>query len=419
MSRTNQTGGRLDRLDMTDLDFFRRGFPHEVFTQLRREAPVWWQAPPTDDTTAVHEGFWVLSKYEDIQRANRDTELFEAIDGPQLQSAPEIRGKMLLSMDGQDHARLRKLISAGFTPRMVSRLQDQSRAWAASILDSAVEREQFNFVEAVAYPLPMHMIADIMGVPLADRPWVFAKANDLMMCTDPEYPVPQEEQAKLQIELFQYAQQLSAEKRRAPEDDIWTRLCAVEVDTDEGTPARLASDELDLFFILLVIAGSETTRNALSHGLLALTEAPDQLTSLRRNAKIDPIAVDEIIRWSSPVSYFARRATRDTEIRGIRIAQGDRLALFYPSGNRDEEEFADAFRFDVNRSPNYHLAFGGGGPHFCLGASLARMNIAILFEELLARTREISIIGEPVYSVQGIGNPISVSIKDLHVAVSS
>lgn len=408
----------LDALDMTDRAFFRRGFPHEAFTMLRREAPVWWQAPPTDATTAVEEGFWVLSKYDDIERANRDTELFTAIDGPQLLAAPEIRGKMLLSMDGSDHARLRKLISAGFTPRMVSRLENQSRAWASSILDDALERGRIDFVETVAYPLPMHMIADIMGVPREDRPWVFAKANDVMMCTDPEYPVPREDQTALQIELFEYAQGLSRDKRHEPADDIWTRLCTVEVDADDGTPARLASDELDLFFILLVIAGSETTRNAISHGLLALTEFPDQMAVLRDRGAIGPAVVDEIIRWASPVSYFARRASRDTEIRGTRISEGDRIAMFYPSGNRDEDQIADPFRFDVTRTPNYHLAFGGGGPHFCLGASLARMNIAILFEELLARTRDVSIAGEPQYSVQGIGNPISVSIKNLQVELA-
>jgi cytochrome P450 len=405
----------LDAIDLTDRARFRHGFPHAVFTALRRSAPVYWHAAAEHFGETGGEGFWVLSKYADIQAANRDTGLFSAQDGPQLGHRPEIRGLMLVSMDGAEHTRLRKLISAGFTPRMVGRLEQQARRWAASILDEALARSRCDFVADVAYKLPMHMIADIVGIPLEDRAWLFDRVNDFLQCTDPEYPTPAEQQVALQLQMFQYAKQLSASRRQAPQDDVWTRLCTVEVETDDGATARLGEAELDLFFMLLTVAGSETTRNAISHGLLALLENPDQLAVLRADPGAMPGAVEEILRWSSPVSYFARRATRDTRIRDTAIAAGERVTLWYPSGNRDEEVFEDPFRFDIARPQRPHLAFGGGGPHFCLGASLARREIAILFEELLARTGEIEVLGPPAYSVQGIFNPIYVSLQSLPV----
>jgi len=408
----------VDSIDLTDREVFRHGFPHALFTRLRREAPVFWHDASHCDE-AGREGFWVLSKYHDIQAANRDTDLFSALDGPQLGHRPDIRGLMLVSMDGPAHTRQRKLISAGFTPRMIGRLEDQARGWARSILDDALERGECDFVDDVAYKLPMHMIADIVGIPLEDRAWVFDRVNDFLQCTDPEHPIPAEQQVAIQLEMFQYAQRLSAEKRRAPQDDVWTRLCTVEVETDDGGPSRLGETELDLFFMLLTVAGSETTRNVISHGLLALLENPDQLATLRDDPGAMTGAVDEMLRWSSPVSYFTRRATRDTRIRGVDIAAGQRVTLWYPSGNHDEEVFADPFRFDIGRDARTHLAFGGGGPHYCLGANLAKREIAILFEELLARTGDIEVLAEPTYSVQGIFNPIYVSLKSLPVRLAA
>ena len=222
----------------------------------------------------------------------------------------------------------------------------------------------------------------------------------------------------IQAEMFQYAQKLGQEKRTSPQDDVWTILSTVEVETDEGERAALSAIELDLFFLLLTVAGSETTRNAISIGLLALLDHPDQLETLRKDPNAMRPAVEEILRWSSPVAYFARRATRDTEIRGVPIAKGERVTLWYPSANRDEEVFDDPFRFDIHREPNPHLAFGGGGPHFCLGANLARREIAILFEELLGRTREIEVLRPPTYSVLSIYNPILVALKQLPVRLS-
>ena len=405
-------------IDLLDAEQYRRGFPHETFTRLRREAPVFWQPFPDGFAGNEDEGFWVLSRHADVQAANRDAERFHALDGPSLHHNPEMRGAMLVSMDGAPHTRQRRLISAGFTPRMVGRLEAQARRWAVSIVERALERGTCDFVSEVAYQLPMHMIADIVGIPVEDREHLFQLTSDFLQGSDPERGFSIPEQQAVQLEMFQYAQELGKRKRAAPEDDVWTLLSTVEVEGENGERSGLSELELDLFFLLLTVAGSETTRSAISLGLMALLDHPDQLETLRREPAAMRPAVEEIVRWSSPVAYFARRATRDTEIRGVPIAAGQRITLWYPSANRDEEVFEDPFRFDIRRSPNPHVAFGGGGPHFCLGANLARREIAILFEELLARTREIEIVGPPAYSALGIFNPILVAPKELPVRLA-
>jgi cytochrome P450 len=407
----------LAALDLSDASLYRGGFPHALFTRLRHDAPVWWQQAP-EGYAGNDEGFWVLSKYVDIQAANRDTELFSALDGPSLAHTPEMHGTMLVSMDGREHTRLRRLISAGFTPRMVGRLEQQMRRWASSIIDDALARGTCNFVEEVAYRLPMHVIADIVGIPVQDRQWLFKLTNDFVSAGDADAQRTPEQQMAIQVEMFEYARALGGAKRKRPQDDVWTILSTVEIDTDDGGRTGLSEIELDLFFLVLTVAGSETTRNALSTGLMVLLDHPDQLETMRSDARVLDAAVEEILRWSSPVSYFARRATRDTEIRGVRIGAGQRITLWYPSANRDEDVFDDPFRFDIKRAPNEHLAFGGGGPHFCLGANLARREIAIFFEELLRRTRRIEILSAPVYSALGIYSPILVAPKEIPVRLS-
>ena len=222
----------------------------------------------------------------------------------------------------------------------------------------------------------------------------------------------------IQTEMFQYARTLGQEKRTRPQDDVWTILSTVEIDADDGGRTRLGEMELDLFFLVLTVAGSETTRNAIALGLVALLEHPDQLDTLRRDPAVMPSAVEEILRWSSPVGYFARRATSDTQIRGVPIAAGQRVTLWYPSANRDDDVFAEPFRFDIRRAPNEHVAFGGGGAHFCLGANLARQEIAILFRTLLRRAGRIEILSAPRYSALGIYNPVLVALKTLPVRLA-
>ncbi|GAG84756.1 unnamed protein product, partial [marine sediment metagenome] len=247
-----------------------------------------------------------------------------------------------------------------------------------------------------------------------DRDWLFALTKDMLLCIDPEHPVPESEREGLAAQIFAYGQKVSAQKRATPSDDVLSRLVTVE---DEL--GRLNDLELDAFFMLLTVAGSETTRNAISSGLHQLLAEPAQLDALRRDPSLMKSATEEIIRWSSPVAYFKRIVAEDTEIAGVPIEKGDRVTLWYPSGNRDEAFFEDPFRFDIRRRRNEHMSFGGGGPHFCLGAHLARREITILFEELLKRTSDIEQVGEPAYSVLGIGNPILMSLGKLPVRLKA
>jgi cytochrome P450 len=399
---------KLDEIDLTRSEIYRNGFPHEIFATLREQAPVWRHPETSGFDQTLGEGFWVLSRYAEIRDVNRQADRFLSCKGPGL--GYEGTGFMLTDMDGQPHIRQRKLISSGFTPRMTRRLEDLAREWAIKIVEDALERETVEFVQDVAYQLPMHMIADVLGIPKEDRDWLFTITNDMLLCIDPEHPTPASERDGLAAQVFGYGQKMAARKRKEPGDDVLSLLATVE---DEF--GKLNDLELDGFFMLLTVAGSETTRSAISAGLLQLLAAPEQLEALRRDPTLMKGATEEIIRWSSPVAYFKRIVAEDSEIGGTPVAAGDRLSLWYPSGNRDPAVFEDPFRFDIRRTPNEHMAFGGGGPHFCLGAHLARREITILFEELLKRTAHIEQVGDPAYSVLGIGNPILVSLGKLPV----
>jgi len=408
----------IDSIDLTDYELWRRGVPHELFTRLRQEAPV-WRHPDTPGTEPVGGGFWLLSRHADVQAVSRNHDDFRSLEGPSLPGDPPGReGMRIVSMDPPQHTRLRRLISAGFTPRMVSTLESQAREWAVAILDNAGELGECNFVQEVAYQLPMHMIADIVGIPQSDRTWLFDRVNVLLQSSDPRSYLSPEERTGIQAEMFGYAHQLGEEKRRNPADDVWTTLTQAELEQPDGSRSSLNELELDLFFLVLAFAGSETTRGAISAGLLALVEHPDQMQRLREDPSTVATVADEIVRWASPVTYFRRTTVREVEIRGIRIGPGERVILCYPSANRDEEVFSDPFAFDVGRTPNPQVSFGGGGVHYCLGAHLARREIRVLFEELLSRVGDIELLGDPEYSVQGIENPITVGLKDLPVRLS-
>lgn len=400
-------------IDLLDHDLYAHGFPHDVFTRLRAEAPVYWQ--PFDDRLRASQdpGAWVLSKHADVQAANRDDARFSALDGPMLAYVPEMQGVMLVAMDGKQHTRTRRLISAGFTPRMIGRLEQQCRAWAGQLIDHALELGELDFVREVAFPLPMHMIADIVGIPVEDRDWLFGVTTRLLGVLAADGDVSYGGDLGTQVELFEYAQRLGQRKREQPADDVWTTLSTVDLDGE-----ALGETELDMFFMLLTAAGSETTRNALAVGLNALVQHPDQLERLRNDRSLLKGAVDEILRWASPVSYFARRANVDVEIRGVPIKAGDRVTLWYASANRDEDVFPDPFTFDITRTPNPYVSFGGGGPHYCLGANLAKLEINILFDELLNRIDDIEVLAPPVWQYLTVTNPILLATKELHVRVA-
>jgi cytochrome P450 len=404
-------------LDLTVSALYGNGFPHEVFTELRHRAPVFWQKVPDGIEGDYDQGFWVLSKHADIQAVSRDGGGFNSFDGPQLRSEPLMAGAMLVSKDGDDHTRLRKLISSGFTPRMVRRLEQQVRTWAEAIVERARELGECDFVTEVAYKLPMNVIADILGIPVDKREWLFTLSNELLLGDSSDKPRSRGQRLEIQAELFDYAQQLGREKRVAPQDDVWTLLSTAEIENLDGSRSALSENELDLFFMLLVIAGSETTRNAVAQGLVALIAHPDQLERLRQDATIKNTAIEEILRWSSPVSYFARRATRDCTLRDVQIRRGDRVTMWFPSGNRDEDVFEQPFVFDIGRAPNPHVSFGGGGPHFCLGAHLARQEIGALFDALLERTQTIELTSRPDYGCLGIENPVLIYMRSLPIRI--
>ena len=404
-------------LDLTDTDLYRAGFPHELFTELRSRGGVFWHDPVVLHNPEVEMGFWAVVRHEPIQLANRDWERFSAFEGPAIAPSPASRRGSLVSTDPPDHSRLRRLISAGFTPRMIGRLHDHIAQRTASLVDAALAAGEGDFVRDLAYPLPMHVIADIVGIAEADRPWVFERAEILLTGLTPGSGVTEEQRRSAEVDLYGYASELGRAKRAEPADDVWTLLAHAEVPDDDGGTTTLTDHELDLFMPILTIAGSETTRNALSQGIVALMAKPDQWRALADDPALVDGAVDEVIRWASPVLFFARTATTDVTLAGQDIAAGERIVMFYPSGNRDEAVFAEPFAFDIRRSPNPHVSFGGGGPHYCLGANLAKEEIRCLLGELARRTRIE--LGEPQWLAAGPAHNVGLSIESLPMRLTA
>jgi cytochrome P450 len=405
-------------LDLTDLAAYHEGVPHERFTELRAAGGVHRHRPATLSEDQVPMSFWSVVRHAEIQQANRDWETFTASESVGIwPSLPDRHNHTLVSMDPPDHTRMRRLITAGFTPRMIGRLESLISARSASILDAAGAAGRCDFVRDVAYQLPMHVIADIVGIPEAERPWVFERTDLMLRCLDPANDHTMDEHRHVQAELFGYAHELTDRKRREPADDVWTLIAQAELPGEDGVVHRLEGIELEMFFVILTLAGSETTRNAISQGLLALLGHPDQLADLRADPGLLPVATEELIRWASPVLFFGRTATRDTQLGGQHIAAGDRVVLWYPSGNRDERAFVDPFRFDIRRDPNPHVSFGGGGPHFCLGANLARKEVEVLVGSLLRRF-DVELTGEPAWVGAGPIHNVGVSIDHLPVRLT-
>ena len=383
------------QIDLLDRDRFTQGIPHEWFTWLRANAPVFHHDEPDGD------GFWVITRYDDIVTANRDAASLSSsqelggvvtLEGPMAPfPGTEMAGNMMLFMDPPDHTRYRKLVNRGFTPRMIGALEPHVRDLTVGVVEAALAKRDCDFVVDVAAELPLEVIAELLGVPREDRHKLFDWSNRMVGSEDPEYQVSDEHVTEAQIEMFMYAQALAEKRRAAPQDDIVTTLLTAEIDGDS-----LSEMDFNLFFMLLSVAGNETTRNAIAHGMNAFLEHPDQWTLLVS----DPdrhigTAVEEILRWASPVMFFRRNARRDVTLSGQTIRAGEKISLWYVSGNRDESVFDEPFRFDITRDPNPHIAFGGGGPHFCLGAQLARLEIRLLFDELARRVPRLEALGEP------------------------
>jgi cytochrome P450 len=391
------TPATLAEVDLTDLDNFADGFPHAVFALHRREHPVWWHEPT--EHTPDGEGFWSVATYAEVLEVLRDPVTYSsergghrAHGGTLLQDLP-VAGQVLNMMDDPRHARIRRLVSSGLTPRTIRRVEDDLRARARRLLDKVEDGVPFDFLRDVAAELPMQMICLLLGMPEEERHWLFEAVEpgfDFRGSRKSFEPDLDAEAARAR--MFAYGNELIAEKRCNPGDDMLSIVVhATLADTD---PPRLTDDELYMFFSLLFSAGAETTRNAIAGGVLALTEHPDQLQLLRANPGLLPTTVEEIVRWTTPSPSKRRTATRATELLGHAIAPGDKVLIWEGSANRDEAAFPHADQFDITRDPNPHVGFGHG-IHFCLGASLARLEIRVLLEELLPRFPQIRVV-EPV-----------------------
>ena len=391
---TPTTDLALDDIQLGELWLWLRPDREGIFAKLRAERPVSFHAEGEFPGVPKGPGFWALTRYADVVRASMDAETFVSGRGVNIpDQTPELNeffGSMI-NMDAPRHTKLRKLVSAGFTPRTISRVEQAVRAQARRIVDAVAPKGACDFVEEVAAALPLRIICDMMGIPDADHRRIFELTNIILGVGDPEYASTREELMGAALELFQYAQALAEERREHPNDDITTALIQAEVDGE-----RLTRQELGSFFILLAAAGNETTRNAISHGIKALTDFPaERARWVADFERLAPTAVEEIVRWATPVIHFRRTATRDLEIGGQLIRAGDKVVLWYNSANRDETFWSDPYRFDVTRTPNDHVGFGAGGPHFCLGANLARREIRVMFDELLHRLPDMHVTGPP------------------------
>jgi cholest-4-en-3-one 26-monooxygenase len=383
---------QLSDIDLTSTGQWVDGIPHEQFAFLRREAPV-FRHHPTDEP--MPEFFWCLTRHEDVQMANRDVETFSSSRAGVLldvmQSLEERESfRTIIDTDEPAHTRLRRLVNRGFTPRSIALFEEHYRIAVRRVLERAMGAPTFDFVGEVATPLPAFAISELLGVPVEERDRVTQWTNQIGGRSDPEFGDGPDTSLIAATELYTYATQLAEQRRAEPRDDIVTKLIT-EVDDD-----ALGAHEFEMFILALAVAGNETTRTAISQGMLALTEHPAEMDRLRAHPQeLLPSAVDEIIRWATPVVYFRRTATRDIEMHGTLVREDDPVVLFYMSANYDETVFAEPHRFDVSRAPNPHVSFGGGGPHYCLGAHLARLEIRVLFEELLGSTRSIDLAAPP------------------------
>jgi len=367
-----------------------QGVPHDQFDRLRREAPVYWH-PEADDT-----GFWAVTKHADVRTVSHDCATFSSEVGgtfipTQDEEALASLRLTILNMDPPKHNRYRRLVSKGFTPRMVAALVEEIERRAAKVLDAVCEKGEVEFVEEIAAQVPVQMICEMIGLEPEVWPRMFELSNQLIGSRDdPDYQeLPGGPQAAA-MEVYMLCDQVAADRRQNPRDDIMTALVDAEIDGE-----RLDDAELNLFFITLIVAGNETTRNLINHSMLALIDHPAEAQRLRDDPSLWDTAVDEMLRWGSSIHNFRRTATRDTELRGVPIKEGDKVVMYYASANRDEDVFPDPHRFDVGRTPNDHVTFGGGGVHYCLGASLARAEIRATMRQVVERLPDLELAGPP------------------------
>lgn len=380
-------------ISFSDPEVFQRMEHHELFARLRAEDPVHWT------TEESGPGYWSITKLEDLQVINRDATGFSSeangvnmIEPADMDPTYDMRGKMMLMTDPPRHTRYRLLVNKGFTPRMIGLIEQHLQHRTELIVDQVIESGECDFVTQIAAELPLQAIAEIMGVSQEQRHMLFDWSNRMVGADDPEYATENPDDATMAAaELYMFASELGAKRREDPRDDIVTKLINAEIQGDS-----LTQEEFELFMLLLTVAGNETTRNATAHGMLALMENPGEFAKLCSDPdRYIEGAVEEILRWATPVMHFRRTAMRDIELRGKTIKAGDKVVMWHISANRDEDAFVDPMRFDIERSANDHIAFGGGGAHFCLGANLARVELTLIFREIAKRLGTMELAGPP------------------------
>jgi len=387
----------FEGIDLWDMDAFQRQEHHAMLEKLRETEPgIHWI-----DEGDVGPGYWAITRLDHLKEVNRQAEIFSSNRGG-TQMQERVRGddidsfqndSLMLSMDPPKHTRYRRIVSRGFTPRMINLLEDYLHNRTQMIIDRVCERGTAEFVTELSAELPLQAIAEMVGIPMEDRSKIFDWTNSMIGADDPDFAKSEEDVMGAFGELFAYSNALQTERRDKPADDIITTLLSADVEGE-----ALDEVEFDMFFLLLCVAGNETTRNSITRGMLGFFEFPDQWELYRSDPdRYEDTMVDEVVRWATPVLNFRRQAMEDYELGGVKIKEDDKVVMWHIAANRDPRAFDDPWKFDVARTPNDHVGFGGGGPHFCLGSNLAKMEIALMFKGIAQRLPDIRLAGDVEY----------------------